>query len=57
MLSGANVAYFFPDEFTGLRGGRFSLPFVAAGALEGLFLWHDEHLSDGHGDSSGKAGS
>lgn len=40
MFALADVVYLFADEFAGLRGGRFSLFFVALGAFQRFFFRH-----------------
>lgn len=44
MNSLSNVLYFFTNEFTGLRGGRFALLFVALGASNGFLFGHKKLL-------------
>lgn len=40
MLSGPDFLNFFADEFTRLRGGRFSLPAIPCCTFECLFFRH-----------------
>ena len=40
MFALADVVYFFADEFPGLGGRSFSLPFVFARPFECFFFWH-----------------
>ena len=40
MFALADVVYLLADEFASLRGGRFSLFFVAFGAFQRFFFRH-----------------
>jgi hypothetical protein len=40
MFALPDVINLFPDEFTGLSGGRFVLTLVASRSLQCLLLWH-----------------
>jgi len=40
MFAFTYVVHLFANEFAGLRGSRFTLTFVTAGALESPFFGH-----------------
>jgi hypothetical protein len=40
MFPFANMVYFLPDEFSGLRAGRFSFQRILARPFDGFFLRH-----------------